>query len=97
MQLKRGMQDRVILLVTIWLVPAIAGALWIWSRAHGSHGVERTRAPNNPNDFYLWATDSVFTYTFRYDPRAADGWLFRSAGGVQVATGAATAEMTIPK
>ena len=41
-------------------------------------------AANNPNDFYLWSTKSSFTYTFRYDPREADLWMFRSAGGLKV-------------
>src|SRR5580765_2957431 len=36
---------------------------------------------NNPQKFYLWATGSSFSYTFTCDPRAADGWLFRSGGG----------------
>ncbi len=36
---------------------------------------------NNPQKFYLSATGSSFSYTFTCDPRAADGWLFRSAGG----------------
>jgi len=36
--------------------------------------------PHNPQDFYLWETDSSFGYTFRYDPRAADIWLFKAGG-----------------
>src|SRR5260221_14033800 len=36
---------------------------------------------NNPQKFYLWSTGSSFSYTFTCDPRAADGWLFRSGGG----------------
>ena len=35
-------------------------------------------ANNNPQDFFLWATNSSFSYSFRYDPRAADEWLFHS-------------------
>jgi hypothetical protein len=33
---------------------------------------------NNPQDFFVWATNSNFSYSFRYDPRAADEWLFHS-------------------
>jgi hypothetical protein len=32
----------------------------------------------NPQEFFLWATNSSFSYSFRYDPRAADEWLFHS-------------------
>jgi hypothetical protein len=35
---------------------------------------------NNPQDFYLWSTSNSFDYTFRYDPRAADIWAFKSGG-----------------
>ena len=45
-------------------------------------GMRNGRA-NNPNDFYLWSSNSSFTYTFRYDPREADLWLFR-CGGLKV-------------
>jgi hypothetical protein len=33
----------------------------------------------NPQDFYVWttiATNQPFSSSFRYDPRAADEWLF---------------------
>jgi hypothetical protein len=39
------------------------------------------QAGNNPQEFYLWSTDSSFSYTFICDPRAADLWLLRSCGG----------------
>ena len=42
--------------------------------------VPATDENNNPQDFYLWSTDSSFAYAFRYDPRAADVWLFKSGG-----------------
>src|SRR5881392_2633596 len=35
---------------------------------------------NNPNDFYLWQSNTGFAYTFRYDPRAADEWRFSFGG-----------------
>ena len=38
-------------------------------------------APNNPQDFFLSGSNSgSFSYYFRYDPRAADEWLFHSGG-----------------
>lgn len=41
---------------------------------------------NNPNDFYLWSTDSRIVCSFRYDPREADLWQFRSAARQQIWT-----------
>jgi len=35
-------------------------------------------ATNNPQDFFLWGNNSSVSYSFRYDPRAADEWLFHS-------------------
>src|ERR1035441_4057335 len=37
-----------------------------------------TNASSNPQDFFVWATNSSISYSFRYDPRAADEWLFHS-------------------
>jgi len=42
-----------------------------------------TGRPNNPQDFYLWTTNSSFAHTFRYDPRAADIWLFKAGGAAR--------------
>jgi hypothetical protein len=44
----------------------------------GSKIGQRNHASSNPQDFFLWATNSSFSYSFRYDPRAADEWLFHS-------------------
>jgi hypothetical protein len=42
---------------------------------------EANKPHNNPQDFFLWGTRShSFAYSFRYDPRAADEWLFHSGG-----------------
>ena len=38
---------------------------------------------NNPDKFYLRSTGSSFTYTFTYDPHAADAWLFRAGGSTR--------------
>ena len=35
---------------------------------------------NNPDKFYLCATNSAYDYHFTYDPRAADEWLFHTGG-----------------
>ena len=40
---------------------------------------------NNPNKFLAWATNSSISYTFTYDPHAADVWLFH-AGDQPVGT-----------
>ena len=37
---------------------------------------------NNPQDFYASSTRSTFQAYFRYDPRAADEWLFHAGAGV---------------
>jgi hypothetical protein len=34
---------------------------------------------NNPDHFRLWATNSEYSYTFIYDPLAADNWLREAA------------------
>jgi hypothetical protein len=39
---------------------------------------------DNPQHFHLWATSNSIAFTFNCDPRAADEWLFRSAGGKMV-------------
>ena len=61
----------------------LTGILWLemWHRA-GSFPGRAYRADHNPNKFYLWSETGRFTYTytFTYDPRAADEWLFESGG-----------------
>ena len=37
---------------------------------------------DNPDKFYLFATNSSYNCTFTYDPRAADEWLFHTGGPV---------------
>jgi hypothetical protein len=44
--------------------------------SRGPKNGQRSNASNNPQDFFVWATNSSFSYSFRYDPRAADEWLF---------------------
>ena len=44
----------------------------------GSKIGQLSHASSNPQDFFVWATNSSFSYSFRYDPRAADEWLFHS-------------------
>jgi hypothetical protein len=39
-------------------------------------------ASNNPQDFFVSSTKSTFQAYFRYDPRAADEWLFHSGVGL---------------
>jgi len=58
-------------------------ALWLFLAAvilagKGSRIRQRNNASSNPQDFFLWATNLSFAYSFRYDPRAADEWLFHS-------------------
>jgi hypothetical protein len=31
---------------------------------------------NNPDKFFLWGAPTNFTYSFTYDPHAADEWRF---------------------
>jgi hypothetical protein len=44
----------------------------------GARTGQRNNAGSNPQDFFMWATNSSYSYSFRYDPRAADEWLFHS-------------------
>ncbi len=37
---------------------------------------------DNPQDFFAWSTTSSASYSFRYDPRAADEWLFQRGAGL---------------
>ncbi len=36
---------------------------------------------NNPDKFYLWTTGNTYSFTYTYDPHAADLWMFRTAEG----------------
>lgn len=61
------------------LVVLLAGA--VLCAANWRAKIEPDDAPakgrHNPQDFYLWSTGAAVKHTFRYDPRAADIWLFR--------------------
>ncbi len=59
-------------LLCIIAVVLAAKATRIRSHGHGTNG------RHNPQDFYAWASNASFSYSFRYDPRAADEWLFHS-------------------
>jgi hypothetical protein len=56
---------------------AVAVILLMWA-AEMYKSRRRQIANDNPQDFFLRGTTSSFSYYFRYDPRAADEWLFRS-------------------
>jgi hypothetical protein len=67
-----------------WLLVLLACALVTgaleWRHSRKRAGGLKLGAPDNPQDFYVWSTTSTsaFAYSFRYDPRAADEWLFHS-------------------
>ena len=67
------------------------GCLVLVSHFGGTTKTARNRPGDNPNKFHLWATDAGFTYTFTYDPHAADVWLFQSGGSRAVSPVAAQA------
>jgi hypothetical protein len=43
-------------------------------------GVQKREINNNPDKFRLWATNLSYSYTFTYDPLAADEWRFETGG-----------------
>jgi rubredoxin len=43
-------------------------------------GVRMKEVGNNPDKFYLRATNSAYDCRYIYDPRAADEWLFHTGG-----------------
>jgi len=56
--------------------------VWMgWDRPEKSARVRLRTVDNNPNRFRLWGNSNSYSYTFTYDPHAADVWLFESAGG----------------
>jgi hypothetical protein len=58
-------------------------ALNLARRSSGTLRARQTNnANNNPQDFFLRATPSSLSYSFRYDPRAADEWLFHRGAGL---------------
>jgi hypothetical protein len=50
-----------------WLVGGGTGEGWYFDR-------------NNPERFHLWVTGKSYHYTFTYDPRETDIWMFNSGG-----------------
>lgn len=62
------------------LLPLLILAVAILSERSSRHsiGANLKNPTHNPQDFFVWASNSSFSYSFRYDPRAADEWLFHS-------------------
>ena len=61
-----------LLLLVVAILLLARGSFKAWS------GKAVKSACNNPQDFFVTATNSEFRAYFRYDPRAADEWLFHS-------------------
>lgn len=72
------MQSRLALVTTILLLTAIFSVLL--SNRRRSFNVAPRILGNNPNRFFLFATNSASEYHFIYDPLAADNWLRESCG-----------------
>jgi hypothetical protein len=70
-------------LLVLWLLVA-AFCLGLFGYFKLTSPVRLEEPDNNPDKFYLWATNSSYGYTFTYDPHAADAWLFRT--GIPVNT-----------
>jgi hypothetical protein len=71
-----------------------AGLLIAGLRHYRSAPPQEPKSVNNPDQFYLWATNRSFRYTYVYDPHAADVWQFESAGGTSVKTNATGVRQT---
>jgi hypothetical protein len=65
------------------LVPALLLAVF-WMASPGGLGLSGNHplntVNNNPDEFYLFATNSTYHCYFTYDPLAADEWLFHTGG-----------------
>ena len=61
-----------LLLLVVAILLLARGSYKAWS------GKPIKSVGNNPQDFFVTATSSQFRAYFRYDPRAADEWLFHS-------------------
>jgi hypothetical protein len=58
-------------------LPAIVvGMAVVWSHFDAPPEAWVLKLTNNPDKFFLWGTTTNFTYTFTYDPHAADEWRF---------------------
>jgi hypothetical protein len=71
------------LLKYAWLVSGLVLAAilpLVLTRFKSSFHVRERDVGNNPDHFHLWTTNSTYSYTFIYDPLAADIWLFESGG-----------------
>jgi hypothetical protein len=68
LQWKHALPALLLLVLTVALLARRSSNSWT--------GVMLKNAGNNPQDFFAWATNSSSSYSFRYDPRAADEWLF---------------------
>jgi hypothetical protein len=67
-------------MLALWLLAAVL--VWMgWHRPEMPARVRPRTVDNNPSRFRLCGNSTSFTYTFTYDPRAADVWLFESGGG----------------
>ena len=67
----------------LWQVPcllAVAVAVLSVNRSQFSAAPRASEAGDNPDKFHLVATNSAYNYSFTYDPRAADEWLFHTGG-----------------
>ena len=78
MNWKVGLRTRFCFLLAM-LVLVVIGIVVVWRSAVN---LEAKGIENNPQDFFMWGTTSStipFSYSFRYDPRAADEWQFHNA------------------
>ena len=64
------------LLLLVVVILLARGSFKAWS------GKPTRSVRNNPQDFFVTARGSAVQAYFRYDPRAADEWLFHSGAGL---------------
>jgi hypothetical protein len=65
-------------LVTVILLVAVA--LFVLNGYEPTSRLPSRTLNNNPDHFWLFATNSAYEYHFVYDPLAADNWLRESCG-----------------
>jgi hypothetical protein len=80
MKRNRHPQPKCLLLVSGLVLAALLPVVLTWFES--TLDVRARDVGDNPDHFHLWATNSTYSYTFTYDPLAADIWL-RESGGFQ--------------
>ncbi len=76
--LRLQVRDYLLLILVVFLVVALLAQ----KRPAARIGGPRMSVKDNPQDFFMLSSTSFLYSSFRYDPRAADHWLFESGAAL---------------